>query len=128
MHVALTRVILYVQDVERLAAFYQQNFGLSVVEEIDGEWAVLAVGPCQLALHRVGKAYRVDDPASWQVESNSKVVLTVDRPLVELRAELIANGVSMDNIKSYPPLTGALCDGRDPEGNVFQLSEPTPAS
>jgi hypothetical protein len=128
MHVALTRVILYVQDVERLSAFYQQNFGLPVVEKIDGEWAVLAIGPCQLALHRVGKAYRVEDPASWEVESNSKLVLTVDRPLAELRAELIAKGVPMDNIKSYPPLTGALCDGRDPEGNVFQLSEPCPAS
>lgn len=123
MRVTLNRVILYVQDVERLATFYQQMLGLPVVEEIKGEWAVLAAGPCQLALHRVGKAYRVADPASWQVETNAKLVMTVDRPLAELRAELEAKGISMGKIKSYPPLTGLLCDGTDPEGNVFQLAE-----
>jgi catechol-2,3-dioxygenase len=128
MQVALNRVILYVQDVDRLATFYQQGFGLRVVEEIKGEWSVLDAGPCQLALHRVGKAYRVDDPASWEVESNAKLVMTVDRPLPELRAELIAKGVPMGQIKSYPGLTGPLCDGRDPEGNVFQLAEATTAS
>jgi catechol 2,3-dioxygenase-like lactoylglutathione lyase family enzyme len=128
MQVALNRVILYVQDVDRLAAFYQHAFGLRVVEEIKGEWSVLEAGPCQLALHRVGKAYRVDDPASWEVESNAKLVLTVDRPLPELRAELIGKGVPMGQIKSYPGLTGPLCDGRDPEGNVFQLAEAATAS
>ncbi|HEY4407300.1 MAG TPA: VOC family protein [Xanthobacteraceae bacterium] len=123
MQVALNRVILYVQEVDRLATFYQHAFGLPVVEEIKGEWSVLDVGPCQLALHRVGKAYRVADPASWEVESNAKLVLTVDRPLAELRAELIAKGVPMGQVKSYPGLTGPLCDGQDPEGNVFQLAE-----
>jgi predicted enzyme related to lactoylglutathione lyase len=125
MPVALNRVILYVQDVDRLATFYQQAFGLAVVEEIKGEWTVLNAGPCQLALHKVGKPYRVADPASWQVESNAKLVMTVDRPLVDLRAELTAMGVPMGKIKSYPPLTGRLCDGKDPEGNVFQLAEAT---
>jgi catechol-2,3-dioxygenase len=125
MQFALNRVILYVQDVDRLATFYQQAFGLRVVEEIKGEWSVLDAGPCQLALHRVGKAYRVADPASWQVESNAKLVMTVDHPLPALRAGLIAKGVPMGEIKSHPGLTGNLCDGRDPEGNVFQLSEAT---
>ena len=27
----------------------------------------------------------------------------------------------MGEIKSYPGVTGPLCDGTDPEGNVFQL-------
>ena len=49
--------------------------------------------------------------------------MTVDRPLADLRAELVAKGVPMGKIKSYPPLTGRLCDGKDPEGNVFQLAE-----
>jgi hypothetical protein len=123
MRVDLNRVILFVQDVERLTRFYQDNFCLPVVEEIAGEWCVLAAGPCQLALHRVGKEYRVSDPTLWKVESNAKLVLAVDRPLTELRAELIAKGVPMRDIKSFPPLTGQLCDGEDPEGNVFQLAE-----
>ena len=128
MRVVLNRVILYVQDVDRLATFYQQALGLPVVEEIKGNWSVLAAGPCQLALHRVGKPYRVADPASWQVESNAKVVMTVDRSLAEFRAELTAKGVPMGEIKSYPGLTGPLCDGKDPEGNVFQLAQLSNAS
>ena len=126
MHVRLDRIVLYVQDVERLAAFYRDMFGLAVIERIEGEWAVLDAGPCQIALHRVGRPWRVDDPTDWKVESNAKLVLAVDRPLAELRAELIAKGVSMREIKSYPGFTGPLCDGEDPEGNVFQLAATPP--
>src|SRR5262245_33287655 len=128
MNAALTRVILYVQDVGRLADFYRDAFGLPIVEEIKGEWAVLKAGACEIALHRVGKAYRVADPGSWKVESNAKLVLTVDRDLAELRAELVAKGVPMRAIKSYPGFTGPLCDGEDPEGNVFQLAQRVPSA
>ncbi len=125
MNVSLNRIILYVQDVGRLVDFYQDAFGLLVVEEIKGEWAVLQAGPCELALHRVGKPYRVADPANWKVETNAKLVMTVNRELAGLRAELIGKGVEMGKIKSYAGLTGPLCDGRDPEGNVFQLAQQT---
>jgi catechol 2,3-dioxygenase-like lactoylglutathione lyase family enzyme len=123
MNVSLTRIILYVQDVQRLKDFYRDALGLPVVEEIEGEWAVLKAGASELALHRVGKPYRVADPSSCKVETNAKLVMTVDRDLKELRAELIRKGVAMGRIKSYPPLTGPLCDGQDPEGNVFQLAQ-----
>ncbi len=120
MNVTLNRIVLYVQDVDRLATFYRDAFGLATVEEIPGEWAVLAAGSCQLALHRVGPAYRRPGATT---ESNAKLVFAVDRDLAELRAELIGRGVAMREIKAFPPLTGALCDGTDPEGNVFQLAE-----
>src|SRR5215475_84110 len=123
MNASLSRVILYVQDVAGLADFYNSALGLPIVEQIEGEWAVLKAGGCELALHRVGQRYRVADPASWQVETNAKLVMTVDRAIEELRAELVAKGVPMGEIKSYPGLTGRLCDGKDPEGNVFQLAE-----
>lgn len=64
---------------------------------------MLDVGPCQLALHRVGEAYRIDDPSEWK-------------------------GVAMRGIKSFPPLIGQLCDGEDPKGNVFQLAEASPSA
>ena len=61
MHASLNRIILYVQDVERLSTFYQDAFQLPVVETIKGEWTVLRIGVCELALHRVGRPYRVAD-------------------------------------------------------------------
>lgn len=123
MNASLNRIILYVQDVERLSTFYQDAFQLPVVETIKGEWAVLRVGVCELALHRVGEPYRVADASTWKVETNAKMVISVTRELKELRAELIRRGVPMGRIKSYPGLTGPLCDGTDPEGNVFQLAQ-----
>jgi hypothetical protein len=35
----------------------------------------------------------------------------------------VTRGVPMGQIKSYPGLTDPLCDGRYPEGNVFQLAQ-----
>ncbi len=121
MNITLNRVLLYVQDVDRLAAFYRDAFGLPVVEEIPGEWVVLAAGATQLALHLAGPAHR--RPGATATASNAKLVFTVDRDLTELRAELVERGVAMREIKAFPPLTGPLCDGLDPEGNVFQLAE-----
>ena len=122
--VALNRIVLYVQDVDRLAGFYREMLGLDVVEEIPGEWSVLAAGSCQLALHRVGPAYR--RPGAMVTDTNTKVVFTVTGDLAELRATLLDRGVALGEIKAFPPLTGPLCDGRDPEGNVFQLAEAPP--
>jgi catechol 2,3-dioxygenase-like lactoylglutathione lyase family enzyme len=123
MIVSLSRVILFVQDVPRLAEFYQSMLGLMVVEEIAGEWVVLAAGGgCELALHRVGEPYRVSDTRSWRVESNMKLVMTVDEGLEGLRARLLAAGVEMRDLRASPG-AGWRCDGVDPEGNVFQLVE-----
>jgi catechol-2,3-dioxygenase len=120
---SLTRIILYVQDVERLAHFYRDVLGLPAIQEIKGEWVVFRAGACELALHRVGRKYRVEDTATWKVETNAKLVLTVTREIAGMRAELISKGVPMGEIKSYPGFPGPLCDGTDPEGNVFQLEQ-----
>jgi len=123
MSAGLTRIILYVQDVERLSDFYRQAFAFPLTQHIAGEWAVLQAGACELALLQVGAQYR-SPPGGWRGDNNNaKIVLSVDRPVGEMRDELIARGISMDEIKSYPGLTGLLCDGRDAEGNVFQLAE-----
>lgn len=125
MGVVLGRIILFVHDVDALAAFYREAFGMATVEEIPGEWVVLAAGPCELALHRVGAAYRELAGDKSASESNTKIVLTVDRDLGAMRRDLVARGAQMGEIKRYPSVPGPLCDGRDPEGNVFQLVQAT---
>lgn len=123
MKISLKRIILYVQDVNRLKEFYRDMLGLKIVEEIDGEWAVLQAGVGELALHRVGKPYRVEDTKSWRVKSNGKLVFDIENNIEKLREDLIVKGVSMGNIKSFDGFNYLLCDGEDPEGNVFQLSK-----
>jgi catechol 2,3-dioxygenase-like lactoylglutathione lyase family enzyme len=125
----MTRVILYVRDVEQLKSFYQTHFDVPVVEEIPGEWAVLKVGEIELALHLAGLQYRRDAPEGRAdgddgASSNAKLVFTVQSGLPELRERLLAAGVKMRDLKRYAGFAMLLCDGVDPEGNVFQLSQP----
>lgn len=75
-----------------------------------------------------GPAYR-RPPGSWSGDNNNaKLVLSIDEPIDEARERLVGLGVDMGQVKSYPGLTGPLCDGRDPEGNVFKLSQMQPTS
>jgi hypothetical protein len=75
-------------------------FGLPFVEQIEGEWVVLRAGACELALHRVGKQYRVGDAGSWKVETNAKLVFSVARDLKEMRGELAFNQVQLRFIRN----------------------------
>jgi catechol 2,3-dioxygenase-like lactoylglutathione lyase family enzyme len=123
VNVSLGRIILYVHDVEMLKAFYRDAFGLPVVEEIPDEWAVFAAGACELALHRVGVKYRTAGAPAPGENSNAKLVLSVDEDLAALRDTLCARGIPLGEIRAYPGFTGPICDGTDPEGNVFQLAQ-----
>jgi catechol 2,3-dioxygenase-like lactoylglutathione lyase family enzyme len=128
----LTRVMLYVQDVEQIKTFYQTHFDMPAVEEIPGEWVVLKAGEVELALHLAGPEYRRDvrgtgEPSPEEVggtTSNAKLVFTITSGLPELREKLVAAGVKMRDLKRYAGFPQLMCDGVDPEGNVFQLSQP----
>jgi hypothetical protein len=78
------------------------------------EWVAFRAGACELALHGVGREYRVKDTASWRVETNAKMVLTVTRcgNACRVDCERRADGW----IKSYPGFPGPLCDGKTPRG------------
>jgi hypothetical protein len=127
----MTRVILYVRNVELLKTFYQTHFDVPVVEEIRGGWVVLKAGKVELALHLVGREYRRDERQDAAARddgdgpsSNAKLVFTVKAGLPELREKLLGAGVKMRSLKRYPGFAQLMCDGEDPEGNVFQLSQP----
>jgi predicted enzyme related to lactoylglutathione lyase len=121
MRISMSRLILYVHDVALLKSFYQTYFDFPVVEEIPNEWALLKAGEVELALHRVGEPYRGNTPQNDH--SNAKIVFSVQSGLSELRDKLVGAGVSMRELKRYDGFAYLLCDGEDPEGNVFQLSQ-----
>ncbi|MCE4059554.1 VOC family protein [Pandoraea sputorum] len=121
MPIFMSRLILYVRDVELLKAFYRTHFAFPVIEEIENEWAVLKAGDVEVALHRVGVPYR-DRPTSGET-SNAKLVFSVESGLEDLRETLLNAGVNMREMKRYDGFPQSMCDGEDPEGNVFQLSQ-----
>lgn len=125
MSVSLKQIMLFAHDVEALAAFYQDSFGFLRREHIENEWVVLAAGSTELALHRVGPAWRHLSAQGEKRVTNTKLVFSVSTDLVVLRQELMDRGIKMGEIKNWPDGPGPLCDGHDPEGNVFQLVQDT---
>ncbi|RFU47597.1 VOC family protein [Paraburkholderia sp. DHOC27] len=121
MPIAMSRLMLYVHDVELLKSFYQTHFGFGVAEHIEGEWAVLNAGAMEIAFHRVGEPYRELEHHSNS--SNAKMVFSVESGLLALREKLVSAGVQMRGLKRYDGFPQLMCDGEDPEGNVFQLCQ-----
>jgi hypothetical protein len=82
---------------------------------------VLKAGEIELAFHRVGEPYR--ERSNHRNTSNAKIVFSVESGLSELREKLLSAGVRMRDLKRYDGFAQLMCDGEDPEGNVFQLSQ-----
>ena len=125
MHIALNRVILFVQHVSALTEFYQTHFGFQLTEEIKGEWAVLKTGNCELALHKAGVAYGTNNNNPPGENNNVKLVFETDADLHQLREKLIDGNVAMKEIKFFKAFPFLFCDGADIEGNIFQLVQRT---
>ena len=123
MNLNLNIIIFYVQNVDKLKAFYVDTLKLEVVEEIQGEWIVLKAGACNIGLHKMGAEYLEKDQEEFQFESNTKLVFEIDADINQIRADLINKKVFMKEIKTFDNYPYWLCDGKDPEGNVFQLKQ-----
>jgi len=123
MNISLSRILLFGNDVEALKDFYIHHFGFNLLEEIGGEWVVLNAGAIEIAFHKIGNGFIKENDEPFKVDSNVKLVFDIDGDLPAFRAGLLRQGVAVKDIKSFPGFNYLLCDGEDPEGNVFQLSQ-----
>lgn len=121
MKVGFNSIILFVRDVERLKHFNTEFLGLRLTEEINSEWVVLKAGACELALHRIAADYSPDNENPVQYHSNTKIVFDVDEDLFILHPKLANNDISIKPIRTWDNYPYWVCDGEDPDGNVFQL-------
>jgi predicted enzyme related to lactoylglutathione lyase len=121
----LARVTLFAKETAKLARFYADVVGLerSVSPEDSDDFVTLAGGGAQLCIHgippRIAKTIAIDDPPKPREQTALKIAFyaeDVDRA----RAEVVARGARMGQVTRFEAL--ALCDGVDPEGNVFQIS------
>ena len=118
-------IILFTEDVSRLRAFYASIFGLDVLEESEG-WVRLDAGGCALALHAIhgagagaGAGAGGESLGPRRADGHLKVAFYAADVAAE-RARLVAAGARMDEVKTFGAIS--LCDGLDPDGNVFQIS------
>lgn len=108
----LARAIVFTPDVARLAGFYRDAFGLEAMLGADEDWTELNAGGCNIAFHRIDEVAGGRD--GWiKLVFGSEDVAGEKRRLESLGIEM-SDVVEFDGIK--------LCDGRDPDGNWFQIS------
>ncbi|OKS87726.1 VOC family protein [Mucilaginibacter polytrichastri] len=119
----LNTIILYVQDVDNLKSFYTEVFKLKVIEEYQSTWALLKTGNCHLGLHKIGDQYLDKTKGPFKFDNNAKLVFEIEEDLNKVRTHLIDQNVAMREIKTFDNYAYWLCDGEDPEGNVFQLKQ-----
>lgn len=114
MKLKLTRIILFVNDVPKIAKFYIDAFGLKVIGKIDEEWTELEAGGCNIALHKTSVRTEKDH------DSGVKIVFgTNDVPVTKLKLE--KKGIAMGKLFTFEEIQ--FCNGKDPDGNVFQISD-----
>lgn len=123
MNVFITSIILFVQDVDKLKSFYTNCLGLSIQEEIGGEWVLLGQGVCKIALHKVGPAHIVAVGNKPSADSNTKIVFETMEDIFTVREDLLSKQVNIKDVKTFEGYDYWLCDGEDPEGNVFQIKQ-----
>jgi predicted enzyme related to lactoylglutathione lyase len=110
----IKRVILFVKDVPMVGAFYRDVLGLSEVVSPDDpkEWLEFDAGACTITLHHGGVATKG--------RSRPPKIVFYSEDVEKTRTELIKKGVKMGAIQTTELFQ--FCDGRDPEGNHFQVS------
>jgi catechol 2,3-dioxygenase-like lactoylglutathione lyase family enzyme len=109
MKLELRRIILFTADLEAMSRFYGEVLGLELAKSERG-WRDFRAGACAIALHEgdatVGK--RPPKLAFYAAD------------VAAMRAALIRRGAKMGKIMSTASFD--LCDGKDPDGNRFQIS------
>jgi catechol-2,3-dioxygenase len=123
MKLKLDTIIIFVQNIEVLKDFYVGVLELEVIEDYGSGWLLLKAGNCHIGLHKIGEQYLEENQEAFKFDNNTKIVFEVDEDLYQLREKLLAQQVSIQAIKTFDNYNYLLCDGEDPEGNVFQLKQ-----
>lgn len=113
MKLQVRRVILFVQDVSKVGAFYRDVLGLPVKVSPDDPkaWLEFEAGACSIALH--------DGGAPSAGRRQPKIVFFAE-DVAQTRVELIARGAKLGPVQDAGEFQ--FCDGKDSEGNPFSIS------
>lgn len=123
MKLQLETIIIFVQNINRLKSFYVDLLKLNILEEIPSEWLLLQAGGCNIGLHKMGEHYPNKSEGDFKFDNNTKIVFETDQDIRSIRASLMNEKVSMKEVTTFDNYPYWLCDGEDPEGNVFQIKQ-----
>lgn len=109
------------QNIENLKAFYVTMLELEIMEENSPNWLLLNAGTCTIALHKIGAEYLKENQNEFKFDSNTKIVFEIENDIYGFRNHLLSKNIKLKEVMSWENYPYLICDGEDPEGNVFQL-------
>lgn len=109
MDLALKRVILFTRNMEAMGRFYGEVLGLELADSEPG-WREYRAGGCAIALHE----------GETKIGNRPPKLAFYAADVATTRATLTRRGAKMGKILSTAHFD--LCDGKDPDGNAFQIS------
>jgi predicted enzyme related to lactoylglutathione lyase len=124
--VAHAGAVLYAKNVQRLVAFYAAVAGLTV-RKSRGDYVILDSAVFQLVILQIPKQIAdsivIEEPPVRRERAAIKLVLFV-ASIKDARLAASALGGELNSVEREWEFEGhKVCDGHDPEGNVFQLRE-----
>jgi predicted enzyme related to lactoylglutathione lyase len=121
----LARVIIFAKDMDKMASFYGDVVGLPRADTVNysPEFLSFDAGGAHIALHSIPEEYarniEIANPPLPRESTPIKVAFRVEN-VHQARAQLESRGAELGPVREFGTLH--LCDGTDPEGNIFQLS------
>ena len=109
----ITRLILYVKEIPKVAAFYQRHFGMTELPGATAGWLELASpnGGCILSLHQAAKSQK----------SGAAVKITFAvQDVAAFKATHEKTGLKLGPI--HDAGTHQFANGKDPNGNSISIS------
>jgi len=109
MPLEIRRIIIFTSNMDAMTRFYRDVVGLKALAD-EADWKEFGAGGCNIALHR-GKSTRGGRPPK---------IAFYAADVAAARATLVGRGAVMGKVASGRAID--LCDGKDPDGNPFQIS------
>jgi len=121
----VSRIILFANDMEKMTPFYEAIIGLRRVgtPEDSDDFVALDAGGVHLCLHRIPEQYARDVEVAIPpvAREGTPIKVCFHSPDVRhARGVLESRGARLGPVREFGNLH--VCDGIDPEGNVFQIS------
>ena len=123
MKLNLESIIIFVKNIEQLKCFYTDILKFEIVEDSIAGWLLLQAGSCKIGLHQISDEYLNAFETTSENNNNIKLVFETNEDIQKIRAKLLSENVLMKEIKTFENYDFWLCDGEDPEGNVFQIKQ-----
>ncbi|MCB9852525.1 MAG: VOC family protein [Phycisphaerales bacterium] len=109
---SVSRVLLYVKDIEKVAQFYERHFRLSRIESNERGWLELTSGSgCNIAIHQAA--------VSQKSGAAIKIVFGV-KDVAAFKAECAKAGLKFGAIHRANGIEFA--NAKDPAGNSISIS------